>query len=96
MRTRPFEVALLALLLIAAAHPALAQGTTGALTTLFTEWEDWLIGVAAVFFLLVGLIVAWIVAWRSLLGGIVIALAVLALGAVAGNYDAIAGAIGLG
>jgi len=89
-----FCLALVLALLIVAA-PAEAQ-TTAAVTALFTEWRTWVVGTLAVFALLVGLVVAWIVAWRNLLAGAVIALSVLALGAVVGNYETIGAALGLG
>lgn len=85
----------LLLALALAAPPAAAQTLTG-VEQLLTEWTTFGRGPFAVFALLVGLIIAWLVAIRTLVGGLAVGAAVIVLAAIVGNYEAIASAVGLG
>lgn len=85
----------LALAFVLAASPASAQ-TLDEVITLLDEWTEVLHGDAAMFFLLVGLVVAWLIAWRNTLAGLVVGGMVLVLAAMVGNYEDIGSTLGLG
>lgn len=95
MRSRACSFMWALMLVSVFADPALAQ-TLDPITDLLDEWMDWGISTFGVFALLIGLAVALVIAFRNILAGITVGVAVIAFGALFGNYEEIASQIGLG